>query len=44
LLFDGERPGKMTAPPTVGENTNEILSELGRNAEQIKSLREAKVI
>ncbi len=44
LLFDGERPGTMTAPPVVGEHTTEILKELGRSADQIQSLKEAKVI
>lgn len=44
LLFDGERLGRIAAPPTVGENTSEILMELGRTADQIQSLKEAKVV
>jgi crotonobetainyl-CoA:carnitine CoA-transferase CaiB-like acyl-CoA transferase len=44
VFFDGERPGAMTPPPVVGENTDTILSELGRDAEAIAALRAAKAI
>lgn len=44
VSIDGERPGVMTAPPVVGEHTVQILEELGRSADEIKSLKEAKVI
>ena len=44
VRFDGERPGAMTAPPLVGEQSAEILTELGRSAEQIRQLKETKVI
>jgi crotonobetainyl-CoA:carnitine CoA-transferase CaiB-like acyl-CoA transferase len=43
-LFDGQRPGKMTAPPVIGEHTDFILAELGYSADTIKSLKIEKVI
>jgi crotonobetainyl-CoA:carnitine CoA-transferase CaiB-like acyl-CoA transferase len=44
LLFDGERPGAMTPPPTLGEHTDEVLGELGLAAGEIAALRADKVI
>lgn len=44
VFFDGERPGEMTAPPVVGQDTDAILAELGRSAEEISALRNAKVV
>jgi len=33
-----------TAPPTLGQHTDAVLTELGLGASDIASLREAKVI
>jgi formyl-CoA transferase len=44
LRFDGERPAQMTAPPTLGEHTDEVLSELGFGAGEIAELRTRKVV
>jgi formyl-CoA transferase len=44
VFFDGERPGEMTAPPSVGEDTDAILTELGRGVGEIAALRNAKVV
>ena len=35
VFFDGERPGEMTPPPVVGEHTDAILSEIGRDADSM---------
>ncbi|MCX7319496.1 MAG: CoA transferase, partial [Hyphomicrobiales bacterium] len=38
-------PSKMAArPPEVGEQTEDVLAEFGFSADEIKSLREAKVV
>jgi len=29
LLFDGERLGRVSAPPTLGEHTKEVIDEFG---------------
>jgi crotonobetainyl-CoA:carnitine CoA-transferase CaiB-like acyl-CoA transferase len=44
MLFDEQRPGKMTAPPMIGEHTDLILAELGYSADSIKSLKSEKVV
>lgn len=44
ILFDGQRPGKMTAPPVIGEHTDIILSELGFDVDSIRSLKREKVV
>ena len=44
VSFDGERPVPMSAPPVLGEGTDEVLRELGLNAEDIATLRRDKVI
>ena len=38
-------PGKINKPaPTVGENTDDILKEIGISQEQINQLREKNII
>jgi formyl-CoA transferase len=44
LHINGERPGRMMAPPVVGEHSEQILTELGRSADQIRVLKDTKVI
>jgi crotonobetainyl-CoA:carnitine CoA-transferase CaiB-like acyl-CoA transferase len=44
VFFDGERPGEMTPPPVVGEHTDAILSEIGRDADSIVALKSAKAV
>src|SRR5882757_1535640 len=44
VVFDGQRPGKITPPPVLGENTDAILAELGCNAEAIGALKDAKIV
>jgi crotonobetainyl-CoA:carnitine CoA-transferase CaiB-like acyl-CoA transferase len=44
LRFDGERPSAMTAPPVLGEHTDEVLRELGFAAQEIAELRTRKVV
>jgi crotonobetainyl-CoA:carnitine CoA-transferase CaiB-like acyl-CoA transferase len=44
LFVDGVRPGPMRVPPTLGENSEEILSELGLGPDEIGKLKASKVI
>ena len=45
VFFEGERPGTMSPPPVIGEQTDKILAELGQAPEAlIKVLRNAKVV
>ena len=44
LLVDGERPGAIAPPPTLGEHTDEILAELGFDAAQAAELKAKKVV
>jgi len=44
LLIDGERPGAITPPPTLGEHTEAILAELGFDATQAAELKAKKVV
>ena len=44
LFFDGARPGAMTPPPVLGENSDEVLGELGLEPERIAELRAKSVI
>jgi CoA:oxalate CoA-transferase len=40
-----DTPGTIRTPaPALGENTDQILQELGMSAEEIKTLREKKII
>ena len=42
--FDGAAPSVDAPPPTLGEHTNEILAELGYDADQISSLKKEGAI
>jgi len=44
LLIDGERPGAITPPPTLGEHTDAILAELGFDPTQAADLKARKVV
>ena len=44
LLIDGERPGAITPPPTLGEHTDEILAELGFDAAQAAELKAKNIV
>jgi len=44
LLIDGERPGAITPPPTLGEHTDAILAELGFDPTQAAELKAKKVV
>lgn len=44
FLVDGKRPGEIVPPPTLGEHTAQILSELGIGAEEAAALKEKKVV
>ena len=36
VRFDGERPGLRRVPPTIGEHTDEILTELGYDESRVR--------
>jgi crotonobetainyl-CoA:carnitine CoA-transferase CaiB-like acyl-CoA transferase len=42
--FSESKTGLTTAPPVLGANTDEVLSDLGYSADEIKALREQGVI
>ena len=44
VFIDGERPGPIEPPPVLGEHSEDILGELGLDAEQIAELKAKKVI
>jgi crotonobetainyl-CoA:carnitine CoA-transferase CaiB-like acyl-CoA transferase len=45
IKFEGENIAPMTAPPTLGENTNDILTDLlGISPQEISLLRENGVL
>lgn len=44
-LYDGEeRIGRLDAPPLLGQHTNEVLTELGYSAQDIREFRAAGVV
>jgi crotonobetainyl-CoA:carnitine CoA-transferase CaiB-like acyl-CoA transferase len=44
VRIDGRRDGSDLPPPTLGEHTEAVLTELGYDAEQIAELRRVKTI
>jgi crotonobetainyl-CoA:carnitine CoA-transferase CaiB-like acyl-CoA transferase len=44
FTLGGERPGVRLNPPTIGEQTDELLRELGYGEEAIAALRERQVV
>jgi formyl-CoA transferase len=44
LRVDGERPGPIAPPPTLGEHTDEILMELGFDAGGAAELKAKKIV
>jgi crotonobetainyl-CoA:carnitine CoA-transferase CaiB-like acyl-CoA transferase len=44
LRVDGERPGPIAPPPTLGQHTDEILAELGFDAAQAAELKARKIV
>lgn len=44
LRIDGERPGAIVPPPTLGEHTDEILAELGFDEARRAELKAKKVV
>jgi crotonobetainyl-CoA:carnitine CoA-transferase CaiB-like acyl-CoA transferase len=41
LLFDGERLGRVSAPPTLGEHTKEVIDELKREDDAARDPKSA---
>jgi len=44
LRIDGDRPGPIAPPPTLGEHTDEILAELGFDAAGAAELKTKKIV
>jgi crotonobetainyl-CoA:carnitine CoA-transferase CaiB-like acyl-CoA transferase len=44
LAFDGERLGKRTDPPAIGEHGAQILDEIGYSADAVRSLVERRIV
>ncbi len=44
IKVDGERPGAIAPPPTLGEHTDGILAELGFDAAQAAELKAKKIV
>jgi formyl-CoA transferase len=44
LRVDGERPGPIAPPPTLGEHTDEILAELGFDTTTAAELKAKKIV
>ena len=44
VSIDGTRTAQQKPPPLLGEHTDAILAELGYSADEIKTLRERKII
>ncbi len=44
MRYDGKAPGLRRPPPTVGQHTDEVLGELGYDAEAVAELRRSGAI
>jgi crotonobetainyl-CoA:carnitine CoA-transferase CaiB-like acyl-CoA transferase len=44
LELDGERLGKRSDPPRIGEHGRELLAELGCSPQEIESLRDRRIV
>ena len=44
LALDDKRLGKRSDPPRVGENSRELLAELGCSPQEIESLRDRRIV
>jgi crotonobetainyl-CoA:carnitine CoA-transferase CaiB-like acyl-CoA transferase len=44
VVFDGSRDFKASAPPVLGEHTDEVLTASGLSGQELRTLKEKKVI
>jgi len=44
VKFSESKPSIRTAPPTLGQHTQEVLTQLGYSEEQVKEFRDGGVV